>query len=154
MIYDPYRRELLYRKAQYKNVLGRYSKKTSLLLAHPFDERLLLSLPATDSIISDLRSRREILCEFTEFSSIAECLRFTSSLMDDREYYLLMDEDWKFCGAYKVKSGVRLCEGFDFDSTDSDEIRLISSDFTAQFSIDYSVTGFSRTLDCCIRRYG
>lgn len=154
MIIDPYTRELLYRKAQYKSRLGRYSEKTSLLLEHPFDEELLLSLPATDTIISDLKCRREIFRELAEFSSIAECLRFASSKMDDREYYLLIDEDWKFCGAYKVKNSVRLCTGFDFDATNSDEIRLISTDLTVQISIDYSVTGFDKTLDCCIKRYG
>ncbi|BBP71206.1 hypothetical protein PHLH6_32100 [Pseudomonas sp. Seg1] len=150
---DPYKRQILYRKAQGKKVLSQYQMKMASLVGLSFDESLLLSLPETDSIIAVLMAAREISCVRKEYSLSVEALSFAFSAIENQKYYLLVDEDWKYCGAYVVESGVLLCTGFDFDKTRSDEIRLISDDFSTQVSIDYSETCGEKIFECCIKKY-
>lgn len=151
---NSYKREILYRKAQGKNLFVRYKEKINFLLGLQADETLLLSLPETDNIISELKKKRQIFCERIEFASVTECFSFTSSQIEDRKYYLLMDEDWKYCGAYKIENDFSLSAEFDFDKFKSDEIRLISTDFSAQISIDYSESYGEKIFEFCIRKYG
>lgn len=150
---DSYKREILYRKAQGKILLGQYKEKINFLLKLHVNEILLLSLPETDAIISELKRKREILCERIEFASITECFDFASSKIEDHKYYLLMDEDWKYCGAYKIESDASLNTEFDLDKINSDEIRLINTDLSTQISIDYSESCGERLFELCIRKY-
>ncbi|EBW9966666.1 hypothetical protein DQS59_24325, partial [Salmonella enterica subsp. enterica serovar Malstatt] len=49
--------------------------------------------------------------------------------------YLLIDEEWKFCGMYKINS--EFSSDYNFDELHSDEIRIISCDLSFQIQIDY-----------------
>lgn len=148
-----YSRAILYRKAQGKKRLAGYKHKIELLLHSDFDPARLLRLPETDKLISELQARNESSCEPLEFASAAASLDFASSRMADRRVYLLIDDDWKYCGAYRLESARSLCTGFDFDQAKSDEVRLISSDFCAQLSIDYSEDRGVGIFECCLRTY-
>jgi hypothetical protein len=154
MIINSYKREILYRKAQGRGLLARNKEKINLLLGLQADETRFLSLPETDNIISELKKKRQIFCELIEFSSVTECFKFTSSQIEDRKYYLLMDEDWKYCGAYKIENDFSFSAEFDFDKSKSDEIRLNSIDFSAQISIDYSESCGEKNFEVRIRKYG
>lgn len=50
-------------------------------------------------------------------------------------YYLLIDEEWKFCGAYKTNDNIS--NNYNFDELHSDQIRIISCDLSFQIQIDY-----------------
>lgn len=150
---DSYRREILYRKSQGKRMLSQYQVKIESLLKLPFDELLLLSLAETDNIIAELMTMREISCARKECSLSTEAFNFVLSVIEGRKYYLLIDEDWKCCGAYMVESGASLCASFDFDEATSDEIRLISTDLSTQISIDYSETCGEKVFECCVKTY-
>jgi hypothetical protein len=150
---DPYKREVLYRKAQGKKLLSHYQEKLASLVALPFDGSLLLSLPETDSVIAALMTKREISCVRKEYSLSTEAINFSSSAIENRKYYLFIDEDWKYCGAYMLASGVSLCASFDFDKSKSDEIRLIDAELSMQISVDYSEICGEKIFECCIKKY-
>jgi hypothetical protein len=150
---DPYKREILYRKTQGEKLLSQYQERLASLVGLPFDKSLLLSLPETDSIIVALMTKHEISCVRKEYSSSIEALTFLSSGIENRKYYLLIDEDWRYCGAYMLASDISLCASFDFDKFKSDEIRLIGADLSTQLSVDYSETCGEKIFECCIRKY-
>ncbi|CAI8840437.1 GNAT family N-acetyltransferase [Pseudomonas sp. IT-232MI5] len=149
---DAYKRDILYRKSQGKT-LSHYKEKIASISDLAFDVSLLLSLPETDSIIAALMTKREISCVRREYSSSIEALNFFSSAIENRKYYLLIDEDWRYCGAYMLASDISLCASFDFDKFKSDEIRLIGADLSTQLSVDYSETCGEKIFECCIRKY-
>lgn len=60
------------------------------------------------------------------------------------DYYLLMDEDWRYCGAYIVRN-FSLDMEFDFNKHQSDEVRLINTDLSAEMTIDYTA-GYNEGL--------
>jgi hypothetical protein len=82
MTTNSYKREILYRKAQGRSLFARNNEKINLLLGLQTDETLFLSLPETDNIISELKKKRQILCQLIEFPSVTECFKFTSSQME------------------------------------------------------------------------
>jgi hypothetical protein len=125
MIIAPYKRDLLYRKAQGNSLRERYKEKLNFLLGTAPQDALFLSLIETDEIIKNLLERKKILTEN------AEC-------------YLLLDGDWRYCGAYLCRN-FNFNPEFDFNKFQSDEIRLISTDFVTEIAIDYSET-YSETL--------
>ncbi|WP_347900801.1 hypothetical protein [Pseudomonas purpurea] len=150
---DPYKRMLLFRAAHGKSMLSRYKAKLGhLLVVNEFDASLL-SLPETDSLIDELRKKREVMCERIDFASLAECLGFASTIMSAHSYYLLMDEDWKYCGAYTAASNTPLRVQFDFDRYCSDEIRLINTELSMQVSIDYEECRGVGAVECYLRKY-
>lgn len=137
MIIDPYKRELLYRKAQGNSLHERYKQKLKFLLGAAPEERLFLSLAETDNIINTLGKNEKISSEDAEFSVLDECLKHCLSKAVGGDYYLLMDEDWRYCGAYIVRN-FNLNMEFDFNKHQSDEVRLISTDFGTDITIDYT----------------
>ncbi|MDT3313931.1 hypothetical protein QZR14_21440 [Pseudomonas sp. rhizo66] len=118
---DPYKGEILYRKVQGKKLLSHYQEKLASLVGLPFDKSLRLSLPETDGIIVALMTKREISCVRKEYSLSIEAISFSSSAIGSRKCYLLIDEDWKYCGAYMLANDASLCAGFDFDKSKSDD---------------------------------
>jgi len=150
---DPYKREIIYRRSQGKRLLSQYKIKIESLLKRSFDELLILSLVETDNVIAGLMAMHEVSCVRKEYSLSTDAFNFVLSVVEDKKYYLLIDEDWKYCGAYMAESGASLCASFDFDETTSDEIRLISTDLFTQISIDYSETCGDRVFECCIKTY-
>lgn len=150
---DPYKREIIYRRSQGKRLLSQYKIKIESLLKRSFDELLILSLVETDNVIAGLMAMHEVSCVRKEYSLSIDAFNFVLSVVEDKKYYLLIDEDWKYCGAYMAESGASLCASFDFDETTSDEIRLISTDLFTQISIDYSETCGDRVFECCIKTY-
>ncbi|PMW96378.1 hypothetical protein C1X59_24500 [Pseudomonas sp. FW215-R2] len=150
---DHYKREILYRKSQGKRKLSQYQIKIESLLRRSFDELLLLSLAETDNIIAGLMAMHEVSCVRKEYLLSADAFNFVLSVVEDKKYYLLIDEDWKCCGAYMAESAASLCASFDFDETTSDEIRLISTDLSTQISIDYSETCGEKVFECCVKVY-
>lgn len=136
MSVDGYKRELLYRKAHGKSLISLYKTKLSLLLGTQPDDTLFLSLSETDDVIKKLMQRKSLSTENAEFTTLSECLKCYSTRVIDGEYVLLLDEDWRYCGAYRVRN-VTINADFDFNRLQSDEIRLISEDLRAEIAIDY-----------------
>ena len=61
--------------------------------------------------------------------------------MSRQKYYVLIDDDWKYCGAILTKSNSTLNKEFNFDHNLSDELRFLSEDKNTLISIDYIHNG-------------
>lgn len=140
----PYKRDLLYRKAQGNSLRERYKEKLNLLLGTALQDTLFLNLIETDEIIKNLLERKKILTEHAEFATLDECIKHYLSREIVSECYLLLDGEWRYCGAYLCRN-FNFNPEFDFNKFQSDEIRLISTDFVTEIAIDYSES-YSKTL--------
>ena len=150
---DPYKKELLYRKAQEKKILSAFEKKISGLFLDRHLQKLRLNLPETDRIINFIRALHVTQCIERTYTSLGDCFDFVSAEIEEREFYVLVDEDWKYCGAVLVGSGATLNCNFNFDNNTSDELRFVVADFSTQITVDY-VHGSGESLyECSIKRY-
>ncbi|WPD76849.1 hypothetical protein OGM23_05690 [Dickeya fangzhongdai] len=149
---DSYKREVLYRKAHGKVIFDKLKEKLSLLLPDE-EDFIFLSLKETDEIILSVNDKSISIEDEQGFSSYSESLGYLNSNLKSCDYYLLLDEDWKYCGAVLLKSGFAISENFDFDKVTSDEIRLISFDLNEKVSLDYSNSVDNEPFECRFIRY-
>lgn len=152
MTTDPYKKELLYRKAHGNSLREKYKQKLKLLLGIDPEDRLFLSLPETDNIINKIIKNENTFSENTEFSDLYECLRYCLSKAIGGDYYVLMDEDWRYCGAYVV-CNFNLNMEFEFNKYQSDEVRLISTDLSTEITIDYTESYNEDLFEFRVGRY-
>ena len=58
-----------------------------------------------DIIINFIRSLHVTPCIEKSYTSLGDCFGFVSAEIEQREFYVLVDEDWEYCGAVLVGSG-------------------------------------------------
>ena len=150
---DPYKKELLYRKAQEKKILSAFERKISELFLGDCLQKLRLNLLETDRIINLIRSLHVTHCTERTYTSRAECFGFVSTEIEEKDFYVLIDEDWKYCGAVLMGSGATLNSNFNFDVSTSDELRFIVADFSTQITVDYVQDSGECLYECSIKRY-
>lgn len=68
-------------------------------------QKLRLNLSETDRIINFIRSLHVTQCIEKTYTSLGDCFGFVSAEIEQREFYVLVDEDWEYCGAVLVGSG-------------------------------------------------
>ena len=150
---DPYKRELLYRKAQGKKIMDAFEQKISQLFPKKCMECVLLDLTETDKIIENIKALRTFHSQNSDFTSFNDCIEFIEPEIYNREYYALIDDDWKYCGALKVGIGILPNAKYNFNENTSDEIRLIAADFTTQVCIDYTDDFDCELFECSIKKH-
>lgn len=133
-----YKKSLLFRKAQGNLHRESYYKKISYFLGGNIENDCFIDLKETDAIVDDLKKSKEYKKETIAVGSERELIDFVVQKVSNKKFYILMDEEWKYCGAYKVECYVSFNPSFNFDICVSDEIRIISMDFRFQIQIDYS----------------
>lgn len=148
-----YRRELLYRKARGKIVFHLYKEKIQLLLDKEINDSLFLDLLQKDCLITKLTEGIKISTEHFEFATTGKCFEFASPKITTGSYFILIDADWRYCGAYMHEDPPILNPTFDFNKFHSDEIRLISADFSTEITIDYSDTHNTKLFELRICKY-
>uniref|UniRef100_A0A7C1WTL2 Uncharacterized protein n=1 Tax=Pseudomonas graminis TaxID=158627 RepID=A0A7C1WTL2_9PSED len=99
MTIDPYKRGLLYRKAHGNSLRERYKEKLRFMLGVDPEERYFLSLAETDDVINSYKNWKNIFGRCRIYV-LDECLKHFLSKAVGGDYYLLMDEGWRYCGAY------------------------------------------------------
>ncbi|BDR57633.1 hypothetical protein [Xylocopilactobacillus apicola] len=130
-----YKRELLYRRGQVKIHQDRYFNKIQTFTNEAVKTDRFLSLEDTDLIIEKIK-HKPILANVEENTSdYKEVANFIRTKVNSQPYYLLIDEEWKFFGAYRVLND--LSDKYNFDELVSDEIRIIPDDLTFHIQIDY-----------------
>lgn len=149
MSIDPYKREILYRKAQGNLLFDKYENKIKNIINIDVDKSCFLSLIETDKLINGLKNKETIQCDKVDFLLFPELSQFIKERVLCSSYYLLIDDGWKYCGAYKVKSGIDLNDNFNFDASISDEIRIIGEFLEFQFQIDYD----DKIISCQFFKY-
>lgn len=130
-----YKRALLYRKAQGNVHKVDYFNKMHLLTDCTVDQEQLLTLEETDGIIESLKKKKNDLKKTLQTNDYQQIISFIEEKTGDLIFHLLIDEDWKFCGAYRTNK--ILLDNYNFNILKSDEIRIISHDLSSQIRIDY-----------------
>lgn len=130
-----YKRALLYRKAQANICKNDYFNKIQSFTNNIVIESDFLTLEETDNIIKHLKDKKINSKIKVEIDNYQQVVAFIKEKGAGFSSYLLIDEEWKLCGMYKLSS--QLSSDYNFDELHSDEIRLISSDLSFQIQIDY-----------------
>lgn len=136
MSVSEYKRELLYRKAQGNVCKKGYLNKIQSFINNDIDVGYFLNLEETDDIISRLKNKEIRSKAKIEINKYQQLVEFIKEKIAGIFSYLLIDEEWKFCGAYKMSN--KISSDYNFDVLRSDEIRIISCDLSFQIQIDYS----------------
>lgn len=130
------KRALLYRKAQGNVCKNDYFNKIQLFTSSVIDMGNFLNLEETDDIINSLKNKEIISKAKIEINNYQQLVEFIKEKVAGLFSYLLIDEEWKFCGAYKISN--KFSGYYNFNELRSDEIRIISCDLSFQIQIDYS----------------
>lgn len=135
MSVSEYKRALLYRKAQANVCKNDYFNKIQSFTNNTVVGGNFLTLEETDDIINSLKDREinsKIKVEIDNYQQVVE---FIKGKVAGLSSYLLIDEEWKLCGMYKISS--EFSSDYNFDKLHSDEIRIIPCDLSFQIQIDY-----------------
>ncbi|NDO81004.1 hypothetical protein CJP72_09555 [Citrobacter sp. NCU1] len=136
MSVSEYERALLYRKAQGNVCKNDYFNKIQSFTNSIIEVENFLNLEKTDDIINSLKNKKISSKAKIEINSYQQLVNFIKEKAAEHFSYLLIDEEWKFCGAYKISN--KFSSDYNFDELHSDEIRIISCDLSFQIQIDYS----------------
>lgn len=135
MSVSEYKRTLLYRKAQANVCKSDYFYKIQSFTGGAVDEENFLSLEETDDVIYALKNKEILSKNKIEIDSYQQLFEFIKEKVAGLPSYLLIDEEWEFCGMYKIYN--EFSSDYDFDKVKSDEIRVIPYDLSFQIKIDY-----------------
>ncbi|EGG9769610.1 hypothetical protein HG599_004551, partial [Salmonella enterica] len=135
MSVSEYKRALLYRKAQANVCKNDYFNKIQSFTNDTVVGGNFLTLEETDNIINSLKDKKINSKIKVEIDSYQQLVEFIKEKVAGLSSYLLIDEEWKFCGMYKISS--EFSSDYNFDELHSDEIRIISCDLSFQIQIDY-----------------
>lgn len=135
MSVSEYKRTLLYRKAQANVCKSDYFNKIQSFTDGTVDAGNFLSLEETDDVINALKKKEILSKTKIEIDSYQQLFEFIKGKVAGLPSYLLIDEEWKFCGMYKINN--EFSSDYDFDKLKSDEIRVIPYDLSFQIQIDY-----------------
>ncbi|EOW6673449.1 hypothetical protein ACOZZ3_004305 [Cronobacter dublinensis] len=130
-----YKRALLYRKAQANVCKKDYFNKIQSFTNDTVAEGNFITLEETDDIINSLKDKKIDSKIKLEIENYQQVVGFIKEKVAGLSSYLLIDEEWKFCGMYKVSG--EFSSDYNFDELHSDEIRIISCDLSFQIQIDY-----------------
>ncbi|ELY5825974.1 hypothetical protein SNN58_004597, partial [Cronobacter dublinensis] len=119
-----YKRALLYRKAQANVCKKDYFNKIQSFTNDTVAEGNFITLEETDDIINSLKDKKINSKIKLEIESYQQVVGFIKEKVAGLSSYLLIDEEWKFCGMYKVSG--EFSSDYNFDELHSDEIRIIS----------------------------
>ncbi|WP_448886377.1 hypothetical protein [Citrobacter telavivensis] len=135
MSVSEYKRALLYRKAQANVCKNYYFNKIQSFTNDTVVGGNFLSLEETDNIINSLKYKEIISRTKVEIDNYQQVVELIKEKVAGLSSYLLIDQEWKFCGMYKISR--EFSSNYNFDELHSDEIRIISCDLSFQIQIDY-----------------
>jgi hypothetical protein len=132
-----YKKELIYRKNQSKQIYERYIKKINNLLLIDEKKITFISLEESDSIrMKEISNNyffvRHDISTHGIYSEIIQDLKNKAG-----SYYVFIDHDWEYCGCFQMNSLGFLKDKFRFGNLITDDIVFIESSFISKISIDY-----------------
>ncbi|MFK8256633.1 hypothetical protein ACFL9S_02485 [Erwinia sp. AnSW2-5] len=131
-----YKKELLYRKANGKMVFESYLSKINSLVCCNVDALNLLSLEFTDDVLKkSLMNERRSIKNKIENKLLSEF--FDKIKKYDSGFFVFIDDDWKYCGAFLISSLNSLRDDFSFGDNVLNNVLLISDDFSIYIDLDY-----------------
>jgi len=142
-----YRKELLFRRANGKKIFGAYLVKVAVLF-RSLDRPELLSLEETDSILERFGLIRAGYRQEAMRIPAAEIRSELSFIKNfGRGFYVLIDEDWKYCGLLKVGTIGLLNVVVEFGHGILNDIVFISDDMSLAVDLDFFEMDGVRLMD-------
>ncbi|WP_175924438.1 hypothetical protein [Burkholderia latens] len=131
---NQYRKDLLYRKVAGKKILSDYLGKVASLF--PAEDRPeIVSLEETDIFLERFKEESTRLHQEVGRISRSE-LHAELVVMKDRrgDFYVLIDEDWKYCGMVLVRTMKDLNADVEFGDKILNDIVFVSADMSFAIS--------------------
>ena len=131
------KKEILYRKAHGKIILNTYLSKVAYMF--PSEEKPeILSLEETDVILERFRyAFAGIFKKTTEISTHNLCTELSAIQGSGKSFYVLIDDDWKYCGMLKVDKIETLDVAIEFGRKILNDLFFISVDMSLTVSFDF-----------------
>ncbi|WP_081053229.1 hypothetical protein [Burkholderia territorii] len=142
------RRELLYRRANGKKIFSSYLKKVAAL-APSAGQADLISLESTETLLVKFNACRLALHELKRRispSGIRLVLSNISKTYRDGAY-VLIDEDWMYCGALRIAEPHIINRTFRFGREIANDLVFISCGMKKAISLDYFEMNGSALID-------
>lgn len=132
-----YRKELLYRKANGKKVLNDYLGKIASLF--PAEDRPeIVPLEETDIALNRFKEASDRLHREATRISRGELHTELSAMRGHHgSFYVLIDEDWKYCGMLLTRSMEGLNVSVQFGDRILNDLIFISADMSVATSFDF-----------------
>ncbi|WP_347555813.1 hypothetical protein [Robbsia sp. KACC 23696] len=132
-----YKKEILYRKANGKKIHNDYLRKIASLLPLK-DQWETLSLEETDAILNRFRDASARLLQRKRQISLQEIHLVIAGIKQvGGPFYILIDEDWKYCGMLISNGVFNINSLFYFDEKILNDVIFISSDMSMAVSLDF-----------------
>lgn len=141
------RKDLLYRKANGKRILNDYLGKINSLFPAECQPDLL-SLEETDKILNRFKiASTQLHLDTTQIP--ANILHSELSGMKNHRgnFYVLIDEDWKYCGILLVKSLTDINVHVEFGDKILNDLIFISVDMSAAIGFDFFEVSENHLID-------
>ncbi|MEN8513848.1 hypothetical protein [Burkholderia sp. RS02] len=135
---DRYKKELLYRRVRGKTILNEYLRKVAALFSVGAQKEII-PLDKTDAILEKfkdgsarLRTRKRRI----SLRGVGVALsKIKKSNLDS--FYVLIDDDWKYCGALLVKNMGSIDISLRFGEVVLNDLLFISDDLSKAMSLDF-----------------
>ncbi|MDY7804515.1 hypothetical protein [Burkholderia stagnalis] len=144
---NQYRKELIYRRVTGKRIFSDYLGKVASLFPTQ-DRPEIVSLEETDVVLDRFKTASTRLRQEIGRISRSE-LRTELSVMKDRQryFYVLIDDDWKYCGMLLVRSMEGINVDVEFGDKILNDIVFVSADMSSAMSFDFFEVAGSYLID-------
>ena len=131
------KKDILYRKAHGKMILDNYLSKVAYMF--PFEKQPeLLPLEETDAALEQFRLVSSDLAKETAQISVHElCLELLAIQGSGKSFYVLIDDDWRYCGILKIEKIETLNVALEFGNTIMNDLFFISVDMSLAINLDF-----------------
>ncbi|MBC8733283.1 hypothetical protein [Paraburkholderia sp. UCT2] len=132
------RRDVLFRRARGKIIFGEYFEKIGDLLDFDRGSIKFIGLEETDEV---LKSHFRISGGVPDYSKtivsskIGEIISSIKKRAGD--FYVFIDDDWRYCGAISPMSLNLIKSDFLFGVKILNDVLFVSADYTKKISLDY-----------------
>lgn len=146
-----YKRELLFRKANGKRIQEDYLNKIRALIRAEEVSYETLGLELSDDILrSPIFIHGEIISSTIRSSELSEFI--ASAMLGGLGYYVYLDDDWKYCGAFGPVKPDQFRNDFQFGSAILNDIIFVAENFDHAIAIDYYEVAKQFHIDITIHR--
>lgn len=144
-----YRKELLMRRSSGKHTMPTYIKKITSLLNIKEHDIKLLSLFGSDNIFFNKDYNKEYNKEYNiirektySLSEYSKLYQILIEVLEEKDFYVFVDDDWKNCGALILTERYKLNLDFGLENYEiNNEIHFISTDQKVRLLLDYTSSG-------------
>lgn len=102
------KKELLHRKAQGNKRPNKFESKKENLISNAKNNATQLNLQETDKLIQTIWTTHWPSLTNAAFPCTADFFNHMENKLKQQEYYILIDDEWRYCGAILAKNNCEL----------------------------------------------